>query len=160
MLRYFKKDLGLAELDKASRVQENEVYTSLEKESSSNDQKVPSFFSFFTKWYLNSNILSEKLREKILERMDVLKGTWAELGPRKQLRISILSTFWFISYLAVSIIIKLLNALTLSLNAFTTLGFGQIPTKGISRYVVILEGFIGWVLMTVFSVTLITQLLQ
>ena len=42
---YFKKDLGLAELDKASRVQKNEVFSSLEKESSSNDQKVPKFYS-------------------------------------------------------------------------------------------------------------------
>ena len=55
---------------------------------------------------------------------------------------------------------KILNAIVLSVNSFTTLGFGEIPTKGIGRYAAIIEGFIGWFLLTVFSVSLISQLLQ
>ncbi len=38
------------------------------------------------------------------------------------------------------LITSLLNAMTLSVNAFVTLGFGVIPTK----YICILEGFLGW----------------
>lgn len=53
----------------------------------------------------------------------------------------------------------LINAFTLSLNAFTTLGFGNIPTTGISRYVAILQGFLGWFLLGLFSVSLINQVL-
>ena len=55
--------------------------------------------------------------------------------------------------------IHALNAITLSMNAFTTLGFGDIPTRGAARYVTIVQGLIGWFLLTIFSVSLINQVL-
>ncbi|MCB0481988.1 MAG: two pore domain potassium channel family protein [Flavobacteriales bacterium] len=55
--------------------------------------------------------------------------------------------------------VNIINALTLSMNAFTTLGFGDIPTHGAARYVTIIEGLIGWFLLTIFSVSLINQVL-
>lgn len=69
---------------------------------------------------------------------------------------SFLATLGFVAY---SGFIHVLNALTLSLNAFTTLGFGDIPTHGAARYVTIVQGFIGWFLLTIFSVSLIHQVL-
>lgn len=56
-------------------------------------------------------------------------------------------------------LISFLNAFTLSLNSFVTLGFGNIPTKGIARYVCIIQGFIGWFLLSVFTVSLFNQVL-
>jgi len=56
-------------------------------------------------------------------------------------------------------IISLINALTLSLNAFTTLGFGRIPAKGLAKYVCVIQGFIGWFLLSIFTVSLINQVL-
>jgi hypothetical protein len=55
--------------------------------------------------------------------------------------------------------ISLVNAITLSLNAFITLGFGNIPTHGVARYFCVLEGFIGWFLLSIFTVALINQTL-
>lgn len=160
ILRYFKIDKGLIEIEEAGKSYKNEAYLELLKESKTNKNQVPKFFYSFTNWYLTSNRGSESIRNIVLNRIDILKGTWAELDRAKQIRISFLSSLWFVLYLSYSILSKILNAITLSLNTFTTLGFGNIPTKGFSRYVVVLEGFIGWVLMTVFSVTLITQLLK
>ena len=53
----------------------------------------------------------------------------------------------------------LLNSMILSLNAFVTLGFGRIPTTGIPRYVCIIQGFMGWFLLSLFTVALINQTL-
>ena len=64
-----------------------------------------------------------------------------------------------LAFILYSLFIHVLNALTLSLNSFTTLGFGDIPTKGAARYVTIVQGFIGWFLLTIFSVSLISQVL-
>ena len=61
--------------------------------------------------------------------------------------------------LMVGLVVSLINALTLSLNAFTTLGFGNIPTKGLARYLTIIQGFVGWFLLGLFSVSLINQVL-
>ena len=55
--------------------------------------------------------------------------------------------------------LSLVNAITLSLNSFTTLGFGAIPTRGLARYVCIIQGFIGWFLLSMFTVALINQVL-
>jgi hypothetical protein len=56
-------------------------------------------------------------------------------------------------------VLSLVNALTLSLNAFITLGFGNIPTRGVARYVCVIEGFLGWFLLSIFTVALINQVL-
>jgi hypothetical protein len=57
------------------------------------------------------------------------------------------------------LLLSFLNALTLSLNAFVTLGFGNIPTRGAARYVCVIEGFLGWFLLSIFTVALINQVL-
>ena len=56
-------------------------------------------------------------------------------------------------------LLSLINSLSLSLNAFVTLGFGSIPTKGLARYVCIIQGFLGWFLLSLFTVALINQVL-
>jgi hypothetical protein len=66
----------------------------------------------------------------------------------------------FLIAVVYDIFIKMLNALMLSINTFTTLGFGEIPIKGLPRYLAIVQGFIGWFMLTLFSVSLISQLLH
>lgn len=61
--------------------------------------------------------------------------------------------------LILGFMISLFNAVTLSLNSFITLGFGNIPTHGLAKYACIVEGVIGWFLLSIFSVSLINQLL-
>ncbi|HEY5690520.1 MAG TPA: hypothetical protein VIS49_03600 [Cyclobacteriaceae bacterium] len=58
-----------------------------------------------------------------------------------------------------SLLLTLINSITLSINSFVTLGFGSIPTKGFARYLCIIEGFIGWFLLSIFTVALINQVL-
>ena len=71
-----------------------------------------------------------------------------------------LSFFIVIGYGLYLLLVRGLNSLVLSVNTFSTLGFGDIPVKGISRYMAILEGFLGWFLLSIFSVSLISQILQ
>ena len=62
-------------------------------------------------------------------------------------------------YLVKLLLLSIINSLTLSVNAFTTLGFGSIPTTGFTRYVAVFQGFIGWFLLSIFTVALINQVL-
>lgn len=91
--------------------------------------------------------------------MDVLEGSWEEKSVGHQKRSAAMVLLWIFFSVCIALVVKLLNALTLSVNAFSTLGFGSIPTRGLARYVAILQGFIGWGLMTIFSATLIKQFL-
>ena len=71
--------------------------------------------------------------------------------------LTLIITFGYIVYL---IIVRVINSLFLSINTFSTLGFGQIPVKGFIRYVTILEGFLGWFLLSVFIVSLLNQIMN
>jgi len=86
-------------------------------------------------------------------------GKWTDLTPRKRFLSGFFIGLGFVLFLLYVVLIKALNALTLSVNAFTTLGFGDIPTRGLARYVAIIQGFIGWFLLSIFSVALINQVL-
>ena len=61
--------------------------------------------------------------------------------------------------LAKGFLISMFNAFILSVNSFVTLGFGRIPTHGVAKYICILEGFLGWFLLSIFIVSLINQVL-
>ncbi|HEU5292032.1 MAG TPA: ion channel, partial [Cyclobacteriaceae bacterium] len=56
-------------------------------------------------------------------------------------------------------LLSFLNAVTLSMNAFITLGFGSIPTTGLARYVCVFQGVLGWFLLSLFTVALLNQVL-
>jgi len=62
--------------------------------------------------------------------------------------------------LAFFVLKRALDSISLSLNVFSTLGFGNVPVEGIPRYLTILEGFVGWFLLSIFSVSLISQVIQ
>jgi hypothetical protein len=46
------------------------------------------------------------------------------------------------------------------LNSFVVIGFGALPEKGLAMYICIIEGIIGWFLLTIFTITLFSQVLQ
>jgi hypothetical protein len=50
------------------------------------------------------------------------------------------------------------NAITLSLNALVTLGLGEIPAKGAAKYVIVVQRFFGWFLLSIFTISLVNQL--
>jgi hypothetical protein len=89
-----------------------------------------------------------------------MKGTWEDVPDGKRWWKGILLIGAFSIAIIYDIMIKMLNALMLSINTFTTLGFGEIPIKGLPRYLAIIQGFIGWFMLTIFSVSLISQLLN
>lgn len=70
-------------------------------------------------------------------------------------------TFIFASLLGLLVlsILQISKSIIISLNVFSTLGFGRIPQKGFLKYVAVIQGFIGWILLSVFSVSLINQII-
>ena len=93
-------------------------------------------------------------------KSEILQGKWVDLTTPRKVYVGIVVGFSVLFYLSYLILVRLLNSLMLSVNAFSTLGFGNIPVQGGARYIAILEGFIGWFLLSIFSVALISQILQ
>ncbi|MFK5891102.1 MAG: potassium channel family protein [Flavobacteriaceae bacterium] len=121
---------------------------------------VPKFFTATALPLYKWAISGSKLTEAFLSKIDIMKGTWNELPTKKRWWKSFLLIGAFSITICYDVLIKILNALMLSINTFTTLGFGEIPIKGLPRYLAIIQGFIGWFMLTLFSVSLISQLLN
>lgn len=100
-------------------------------------------------------------KTKWLRKIDRYAGRWNEIHQNRR-RFMIKSLFFFLlcgSFLYVGMI-RTLNAIMLSLNVFCTLGFGNVPVQGFAKYLTIIEGFVGWFLLSIFSVALISQIIQ
>lgn len=52
------------------------------------------------------------------------------------------------------------QGLFISVNAFSTLGFGSLPLRGLCKYLAILEGLIGWFTLSLFSITYVNILMR
>lgn len=98
------------------------------------------YFFFPAEWDTTSK---RKLRSSFKELME--KNDSGHLRP--------------LGFFFIALMVSIINALTLSLNSFVTLGFGKIPTSGIARYVCVVQGFLGWFLLSIFTVTLINQVM-
>ena len=123
-------------------------------------KNMPKFFLATSLPLYKWAISGTKFSAGILKRVDIMKGTWNDLPTKKRWWKSFLLIGAFTIAICYDILIKMLNALMLSINTFTTLGFGEIPIKGLPRYLAIIQGFIGWFMLTIFSVSLISQLLN
>ncbi len=60
------------------------------------------------------------------------------------------------------IVVKFINSFIMSLNSFVVIGFGSLPEEDerFAMYISIIEGIIGWFLLTIFTITLLSQVLQ
>ncbi len=120
----------------------------------------PKFFTTTALPLYKWAISGTKFSPSIVKRIDIMKGVWNDLPSKKSRWKSFLLISAFTVAICYDILIKILNELMLSINTFTTLGFGEIPIKGLPRYLAIIQGFIGWFMLTIFSVLPISQLLN
>ena len=158
--KYMNKKAGIHEVyleDKKEDILEfDDFKTVVEKQG----KTVPKFFTATALPLYKWAVSGTKFSASILRRFDIMRGTWNEVPKKKRIWKSFLLIGAFIIAICYDILIKMLNALMLSINTFTTLGFGEIPIKGLPRYLAIIQGFIGWFMLTIFSVSLISQLLN
>jgi ion channel len=159
-LKYLNKEEGMHEVYLED--QKQELLTSEDFKSYLLEQgkTAPKFFMATALPLYRWSVASTKTFSWFLEKIDFLKGKWSDAESSKQGGKSFLLITAFLIALTYDIFIKMLNALMLSINTFTTLGFGEIPIKGLPRYLAIIQGFIGWFMLTIFSVSLISQLLN
>jgi hypothetical protein len=125
--------------------------------SQQHKHELPFYFS-----WLGASLLpySHHLSKKIYLWLDKFPEKWDEMSKFKRHFASIFFAFVIVGLFFYFIFIRIIDSVALSLNVFSTLGFGDIPITGFIRYLTILEGFIGWFLLSIFSVCLISQIIQ
>ncbi|MEN2280920.1 potassium channel family protein [Algoriphagus sp. SE2] len=158
--KYMKKDSGIHEVYLDEKREEMMAAEDFRAYMLKSKQEIPGFFMATALPLYRWSVAGTKSFSWLLSKVDVLKGTWSSTEDSKKAGKSVLIIGAFVIALLYDLFIKMLNALMLSINTFTTLGFGEIPIKGLPRYLAIIQGFIGWFMLTIFSVSLISQLLN
>jgi hypothetical protein len=85
---------------------------------------------------------------------------WENLDAGERVVSGFLISLIVITFAFYVLIVKFINGFVLSVNSFVLIGFGVMPEKGVAMYITILEGIIGWFLLTIFTITLFSQVLQ
>jgi hypothetical protein len=158
--KYLQRNAGIHEVYLEEKKQDLLGYEEFKAIITNSEKSVPRFFSVTALPLYQWAVSGTQISAKILSKVDILKGTWEDLPAGQKAWKSFLLVGGFLIALVYDLLIKVLNALMLSINTFTTLGFGEIPIKGLPRYLAIIQGFIGWFMLTIFSVSLISQLLN
>ncbi len=123
-------------------------------------KSVPWYFHIFAKPIYYVDKIKEKPIRYFYKFIDWFPDEWSALSGWRKLLASVVYGFVVLFTISWYLLIHTLDSIMLSLNVFSTLGFGQIPIKGIPRYLTIIEGFVGWFLLSIFSVSLISQVIQ
>ncbi|MFB6257443.1 MAG: hypothetical protein ABEH38_02025 [Flavobacteriales bacterium] len=157
---YFRSEKSLEELYGEQEEGEADEIDPFVREMEANRQEVPRFIRILGKGLFFFTLIPRRIGKWFIRRTDFLKGRWKDLSPGRKWIVGTGAFFFSLFYGVYLILLRGLNSFVLSLNSFVTLGFGVIPVSGVARYLTILEGFIGWFLLSIFSISLINQILQ
>lgn len=141
--------------------QEREAARLMKSQLMANMEKLPPVVSFFSMpfYYVSSLLAAIRYRIRSVIRFNIYQD-WSSQSQRGRFRTSVVVSLNLLGFLLWGLFMRLVNGFTLSLNAFVTLGYGEIEAKGIARYFCVIEGLVGWFLLSIFSVSLISQILQ
>jgi len=160
MLTYFDSEQRMEDFYSDDHKEEFQSYQEFKEHMVESKQRVPVMFGLLGKPLYHLSLSHHNFIKWLYRRIEPLSGRWVDLKGARKVYVGALVGVSIASYGLYLIFIRAFNSLFLSMNTFTTLGFGEIPVRGIGRYIAILEGFLGWFLLSIFSVSLISQILQ
>ena len=147
---YFKNDKTITEsyVDFQTSIEENKTF-------------LPSFVILLAKPLYKFSLIRIYVRKRLFNSAEILsERTWLELSKNKRVLFGFVTLMIIFLYIIYLILVRGFNSLILSINAFSTLGFGQIPVNGFTKYVAIIEGFVGWFFLSIFLVSLLNQMIN
>ncbi len=160
IMQYFRSEQRLEDFYMEDYIEDLKTFADYKNEMAESKLEIPVFIILLGKPLYLLSIIKHKISTFIYRRTEVLQGRWVNLKPARKVFVGLTVSLSLLIYIIYLGFVRALNSTTLSVNAFSTLGFGAIPVRGVSRYITILEGFLGWFLLSIFSVSLISQMLQ
>lgn len=161
--KWFTEGTSFVEVLAANRLAEEETDDAREEFVAylhANKRRLPLYYRLGTWRWIRTRTLSYRIQSTVFGWLDQTIGRWRQKGPVLRAMSTVGFSIVLSIHLTTQLFIHLVDALTNSLNAFTQLGFGEVPFRGLAKYLAVLEGFVGWFLLSIFSVSLISQIIQ
>ena len=160
VMDYFTTEKRIEDFYSSTHDKEMTTFTEFKNTLDKNKIYMPGMLASLAKPIYQISLLRYKLLNFSYKKAEFMAGRkWVDLEKKDRYWIGTLTFFLTLTYIIYLIFIRALNSIVLSINAFSTLGFGQIPVRGFTKYVAIIEGFIGWFLLSVFIVSLLSQMM-
>ena len=161
VMDYFTTEKRIEDFYSTTHDKEMTTFTDFKETLDKNKVYMPSMLASLAKPIYQISLLRYKLLNFSYKKAEFMAGRkWVDLEKKDRYWIGTLTFFLTLTYITYLIFIRALNSIALSVNAFSTLGFGQIPVRGFTKYVAIIEGFIGWFMLSVFIVSLLSQMMS
>ena len=161
VMDYFTTEKRIEDFYSSTHDKEMTTFTEFKNTLDKNKVHMPSMLASLAKPIYQLSLLRYKLLNFSYKKAEFMAGRkWVDLKKKDRYLIGTLTFFLTLTYIIYLIFIRALNSIALSVNAFSTLGFGQIPVRGFTKYVAIIEGFIGWFMLSVFIVSLLSQMMS
>lgn len=157
---YFMTDKSLKDLYSKDIEEEKAQFESMRSNYLKNRSDIPFMvrsLGFPLYFFWNAR---QKLSWMLYEKIELMHGQWKQLNRSRKTIIGFITAFVLLVYFIFVLLIKFVNSFMLSLNMFLAMGFGKTPENRAPMYLTVIEGLIGWLMITIFSITLLSQLLQ
>jgi len=158
--QYIEKDKTTDEIYFQTENPHQEIMQKLKRKYLDAGKKIPKMLRFFGRPLHYLGKFRYEMMPKLIRLFNFQSKSWESLSLGEKFYSGVLIAIIISSFLLYVLIIKLINAFILSLNSFVVVGFGSLPEKGFAMYLSIIEGVIGWFLLTFFTITLLSQVLQ
>ena len=160
VMDYFTTEKRIEDFYSTTHDKEMTTFTEFKDTLDKNKVYMPAMLASLAKPIYQISLLRYKILSFSYKKAEFMAGRkWIDLERKDRYWIGTLTFFLTLTYIIYLVFIRALNSIVLSINAFSTLGFGQIPVRGITKYVAIIEGFIGWFLLSIFIVSLLSQMM-
>ena len=161
VMDYFTTEKRIEDFYSSTHDKEMTTFTDFKDTLEKNKVYMPGMLASLAKPIYQISLLRYKLLNFSYKKAEFMAGRkWIDLEKKDRYWIGTLTFFLTLTYIIYLVFIRALNSIVLSINAFSTLGFGTIPVRGFTKYVAIIEGFIGWFLLSVFIVSLLSQMMS
>ena len=161
VMDYFTTEKRIEDFYSTTHDKEMTTFTEFKETLDKNKVYMPSMLASLAKPIYQISLLRYKLLNFSYKKAEFMAGRkWVDLEKKEKYWIGTLTFFLTFTYIIYLVFIRALNSIVLSINAFSTLGFGQIPVRGFTKYVAIIEGFIGWFLLSIFLVSVLSQMMS
>jgi hypothetical protein len=158
--KYIVKDKSVKAVYKHTNNPHHDLMQKINDKYLKKGKDIPRSLRFFGKPLHYLGRFRFEIMPNLIRLFNFQPKAWASLNAAEKVYSGVLITLIVISFLFYIVVIKFINAFILSLNSFVVIGFGMLPERGLAMYLSIIEGIIGWFLLTIFTITLLSQVLQ
>ncbi|MCF6169756.1 MAG: hypothetical protein L3J66_02095 [Bacteroidales bacterium] len=158
--KYIIKDKSVKEVYKTKDNPHQDLMQQINDKYLKKGKDIPRSLRFFGKPLHYLGKFRFEMMPGLIRLFNFQPHAWASLSASEKIKSGFLITLILLSFIIYILVVKFINAFILSLNSFVVIGFGMLPERGLAMYLSIVEGIIGWFLLTIFTITLLSQVLQ